>query len=64
MGNPVPEADVSSPEEMDQVDAHPDAHRPTEADEEDVLRRLYGEPDENGFYLAAPDDLDDLGGEA
>jgi len=38
------------PEEMEHVDVHPDVHRATEADEEDVLRELYGEPDENGIY--------------
>ena len=32
------------------VDAHPDAHRPTEVDEEAVLKDLYGEPDADGVY--------------
>ncbi|WP_395110002.1 hypothetical protein [Actinomadura sp. SCN-SB] len=41
---------MSLPEEMEHVDVHPDVHRATEPDEEDVLRELYGEPDENGFY--------------
>lgn len=59
MGPTVPEADVSSPEQMDQVDVHPDVHRATEPDEEEVLRELYGDPDENGFYLAVPDDTED-----
>ncbi len=35
---------------MDEVDVHPDVHRPTEADEEEVLRRLYGEPDADGIF--------------
>ncbi|MBA9003654.1 hypothetical protein [Thermomonospora cellulosilytica] len=35
---------------MDRVDAHPDAHRATEPDEESVLRELYGEPGEDGVY--------------
>jgi hypothetical protein len=30
---------------MDQVDAHPDVHRATEDDEEQVLLGLYGQPD-------------------
>lgn len=37
-------------EHMTDVDAHPDAHRATEADEEAVLRELYGEPDADGVY--------------
>lgn len=45
---------MSSPEEMDQVDAHPDVHRATEPDEEQVLRELYGEPDEHGFFRGEP----------
>jgi hypothetical protein len=40
---------------MDQVDVHPDVHRATEADEEEVLRELYGDPDDDGFYLAEGD---------
>ncbi|MBA9002186.1 hypothetical protein [Thermomonospora cellulosilytica] len=35
---------------MDKVDVHPDAHRATEPDEEQVLRELYGEPDADGFF--------------
>lgn len=35
---------------MGKVDVHPDVHRATESDEEEVLRRLYGEPDEQDFY--------------
>ncbi|MFD0854347.1 hypothetical protein ACFQ07_19065 [Actinomadura adrarensis] len=50
---------MSSPEQMDQVDVHPDVHRATEPDEEEVLRELYGDPDENGFFLAVPDDTED-----
>ena len=41
---------MSQPAEMEQVDVHPDVHRATEDDEERVLRRLYGEPDEEGIY--------------
>lgn len=37
-------------ERMVDVDAHPDAHRATESDEERVLRELYGEPDADGVY--------------
>lgn len=37
-------------EQMADVDAHPDAHRATESDEEKVLRELYGEPDADGVY--------------
>lgn len=29
---------------------------PTESDEEEVLRSLYGEPDEHGIYRGAPAD--------
>ena len=35
---------------MVNVDAHPDAHRATEADEEAVLKDLYGEPGEDGIF--------------
>ncbi|MEW2355832.1 hypothetical protein [Spirillospora sp. NPDC029432] len=38
------------PKELDEVDVHPDVHRATEEDEEQVLRELYGEPDEDGIY--------------
>lgn len=35
---------------------------PTEPDEEEILRQLYGEPDEDGIYRGdGPDD--DAGGE-
>ncbi|MFI0484898.1 hypothetical protein [Actinomadura sp. 9N215] len=37
-------------ERMVDVDVHPDAHRPTEGDEEQVLKELYGEPDQYGVY--------------
>jgi hypothetical protein len=37
-------------ERMDEVDMHPDVGRATEADEEQVLRDLYGDPDEQGVY--------------
>jgi hypothetical protein len=35
---------------MDQVDAHPDAHRATTPDEGQALEELYGPPDADGFY--------------
>ncbi|GAA2450699.1 hypothetical protein GCM10010191_80860 [Actinomadura vinacea] len=35
---------------MDQVDVHPDVHRATEEDEEQVLQSLYGDPDPDGIY--------------
>ena len=35
---------------MDQVDVHPDVHRATEPDEEQILRELYGEPDADGIF--------------
>jgi hypothetical protein len=35
---------------MVDVDANPNAHRATEADEEAVLREMYGEPDEDGIF--------------
>ncbi|MFI0353681.1 peptidoglycan-binding protein [Actinomadura sp. 9N407] len=38
---------------MDRVDVHPDVHRATEADEEQILRELYGEPDDDGVFRAA-----------
>lgn len=41
---------MSDEERMDEVDAHPDAHRATEPDEAEVLRELYGEPDADGVY--------------
>jgi hypothetical protein len=37
-------------EDMTAVDAHPDVHRATEDDEEQVLKDLYGEPDADGVY--------------
>lgn len=41
---------MADQERMIDVDAHPDAHRATEADEERVLKDLYGEPDADGVY--------------
>lgn len=35
---------------MSQVDVNEGVHQATEADEEAVLRELYGEPDEHGVY--------------
>lgn len=37
-------------ERMIDVDAHPDAHRATEPDEEQVLAELYGAADADGVY--------------
>ncbi|WUI00466.1 hypothetical protein OHR68_01160 [Spirillospora sp. NBC_00431] len=34
----------------EEVDVNPGVHRPTEPDEEQVLRELYGEPDADGFF--------------
>jgi hypothetical protein len=45
----------NEPSETEYVDVDPDVHRATEADEEDVLRELYGEPDKQGFYTAEGD---------
>ena len=41
---------MSDEERMVDVDAHPDAHRATEGDEEAVLRELYGEPGADGVF--------------
>ncbi|MFF5258813.1 hypothetical protein ACFY4C_07690 [Actinomadura viridis] len=41
---------MSESEHMDAVDVHPDVHRATEEDEEQVLRGLYGEPGADGIY--------------
>lgn len=45
MSEPENEAEL-----MPRVDLFPGAHQPTEPDEEDVLRELYGEPDQDGVY--------------
>ncbi|MFG2001287.1 hypothetical protein ACGFNU_19280 [Spirillospora sp. NPDC048911] len=37
---------------MKNVDVHPDVHRATEPDEDQVLRELYGEPDDDGIFRA------------
>jgi len=48
--------DVREPEgpaeaaRMSEVDVHPGVHRATEPDEEQVLRELYGEPDQDGIF--------------
>ncbi|MFF5261382.1 hypothetical protein ACFY4C_20760 [Actinomadura viridis] len=49
---PDPEGvhNVREAELMDRVDQHPDSQQPTEADEEEVLRDLYGEPDRYGIH--------------
>ncbi|WP_165975222.1 hypothetical protein [Actinomadura rubrisoli] len=41
---------MSEIEHMGEVDRHPGVHRATEADEEQVLRGLYGEPDQYGVF--------------
>ncbi|MEU5880757.1 hypothetical protein [Spirillospora sp. NPDC047279] len=41
---------------MDQVDVHPDVHRATESDEDQILRDLYGEPDDDGIFRADGED--------
>ncbi|WP_198679470.1 hypothetical protein [Thermomonospora amylolytica] len=35
---------------LGEVDVHPDAHRPTETDEEKILTELYGPADDHGVY--------------
>jgi hypothetical protein len=35
---------------MDRVDANPGVHTVTEDDEEQVLKDLYGDPDDDGIY--------------
>ncbi|WUI02117.1 hypothetical protein OHR68_10005 [Spirillospora sp. NBC_00431] len=37
-------------ERMDEVDVRPEVHSATEDDEGQVLRDLYGEPDQYGVY--------------
>ncbi|WP_192809676.1 hypothetical protein [Actinomadura rudentiformis] len=49
-------ARVAEVDYMDLVDVHPDVHRATEPDEEQVLRDLYGEPDEDGVFRADGED--------
>ncbi|WP_033423959.1 hypothetical protein [Actinomadura flavalba] len=46
-------ADAAELEEMDKVDVHPDVHRATEPDEDQILRDLYGEPDAEGVFRGA-----------
>ena len=43
-------------EHVDAVDAHPDAHRATVANEEEILKELYGDPDADGFYRGEEED--------
>jgi hypothetical protein len=45
-----PQKPAGEADHMEGVDQHPDAHRPTEADEEQVLSGLYGGPDRDGVY--------------
>lgn len=45
-------ADQEELEHMPLVDAHPDAHRATEPDEDQILRDLYGDE----FNLAHPEE--------
>ncbi|NDU76071.1 hypothetical protein GWI34_26085 [Actinomadura sp. DSM 109109] len=47
---PQTETDVAEATHMDEVDVHPDVHRATEPDEEQILRELYGEPDADGIF--------------
>lgn len=37
-------------EDLAQVDVHPDSQRATEPDEDQILRDLYGEPDDDGIF--------------
>lgn len=41
---------MAEADRMDEVDVNPGVHRATETDEEQVLRRLYGEPDAAGIF--------------
>lgn len=41
---------MSDEERLDEVDQSPEVDRATEADEEEVLRDLYGDPDAQGVY--------------
>lgn len=41
---------MADEERMDEVDVNAGAHHATEADEEQVLRELYGDPDRYGIY--------------
>ncbi|RKS76203.1 hypothetical protein BZB76_1553 [Actinomadura pelletieri DSM 43383] len=49
--SPHDRTDSEEAAHMDEVDVHPDVHRATEPDEEQVLAELYGDPDSDGFYL-------------
>ncbi|GAA1526372.1 hypothetical protein GCM10009678_04740 [Actinomadura kijaniata] len=48
-------ADREELSNMHMVDAHPDVHRATEPDEEQILRDLYGPPDADGVYRGEAD---------
>jgi hypothetical protein len=41
-------------EHMDEVDVHPAVHTATEPDEREVLERLYGAPDLDGYFRGPP----------
>ncbi|WP_254716576.1 CHAP domain-containing protein [Actinomadura sp. WMMB 499] len=45
--------DAAEASNMHKVDVHPGVHNPTEADEEQVLRRLYGAPEDDGIFRPA-----------
>ncbi|MCP9953102.1 hypothetical protein LUW76_31880 [Actinomadura madurae] len=47
---PESRTDATEATHMDEVDVHPDVHRATEPDEEQILRELYGEPDADGIF--------------
>lgn len=47
---PENRTDAAEAAHMDEVDVNPGVHRPTEPDEEEILRELYGEPDPDGFF--------------
>jgi hypothetical protein len=51
-------ASESVADQLARVGASPLAHQATEPDEEVVLRGLYGEPDEHGFYTGEASDGD------
>ncbi|WP_242903056.1 hypothetical protein [Actinomadura terrae] len=61
---PQTRTDAGELAHMGEVDVNPGVHQATETDEEEVLTRLYGEPDADGVFRAegdtsAEDDTED-----
>jgi hypothetical protein len=53
---PGPDEELSQEEQFEQLrDTGDESIRTTEEDEEEVLRELYGEPDEDGIYRGESD---------